>query len=75
MLLVVCNTYRFALACYGDVNCNEKLLINHSINLLQDIYYSINLNEENRSIAVFKRLNYYHHLKIQRCLRDEIILS
>ena len=22
-----------------------------------------------------ERLNYYHHLKLQRCLRDEIILS
>lgn len=53
MLFVICNTYRFALVYYGDVKCNEKLLINHSIILLQDIWYSINLNEENRSIAAF----------------------
>ena len=63
------------LAYYGDVRCNEKLLINHNINLLQDTQDSINFNEENSNIAVFKRLNYYHHLKLQRCLRDEIILS
>ena len=62
-------------AYYGDVRCNEKLLITHSINLLQDTQNSINLNKENSNMAVFKRLNYYHHLKLQRCLRDEIILS
>lgn len=63
------------LAYYGDVRCNEKLLINHSINLLQDTQASINLNDENNNIAVFGKLNYYHHLKLQRCLRDEIISS
>ena len=41
------------LAYYGDVRCNEKLLINHSINLLQDTQDSINFNEENSNIAVF----------------------